>query len=264
MLAQLLLSPAADAADFDTLTPARQREVLQMALNAYDEATAMMHSDPARASQLYRQSAAAFSALRDAGVRNAALEYNLGNSYYRLGDIGRAMLHYRRAERMDPTDARLAANLRLARQQVQPTIPPSGTRRLARWLLFWHDGTSSSQRWLALLACSAIGWGLMVAWLRWRRPRLLLTGLAVLAIAWLCGLSLIWQCSEARQRSDAVLVGSEQYLHRQRGAETELASEQPLGPGVEMHILQTRGEWVEIRLDDGQAGWLPADAVERV
>ena len=105
-----LCAPA--RADDGALSPERQREILRDALSAFDDAVATARDNPARAEQLYRQAAAAFERLVADGVRSAALEYNLGNTRFRLGDLGRAVLHYRRAQRLDPGDAKLAENLR--------------------------------------------------------------------------------------------------------------------------------------------------------
>lgn len=38
----------------------------------------------------------------------------------------------------------------------------------------------------------------------------------------------------------------------------------PIQAGVEATILETRSEWVRVRLADGRTTWLPTDAVEVV
>jgi SH3-like domain-containing protein len=39
---------------------------------------------------------------------------------------------------------------------------------------------------------------------------------------------------------------------------------QPLGPGVELRIIQRHGDWAEVRLMDGNEGWLPLAALEDI
>lgn len=248
----------------DPLSPAREREIMRDALSAFDQAVAVARDDPTRAAELYRQAAAGFSALRDAGLSNAALEYNLANTHFRLGELGQAILHYRRAERLAPGDERLIANLRYARGRVEPSIAPSGQSRLARQLLFWHYSTSLRQRFWALIILAAIGWLLLFLWLRWRVRTLVITGLVAVALSLCTGSSLLWQINDEAQHPPAVLVGNQQYLRLGRGETTDLALQQPLGPGVELRILQQRGDWVEVRLPNDQSGWLPATAIERV
>ncbi len=248
----------------EPLSAARQREILRDALSAFDRAVDVAREDPAQAVQLYRQAEAGFLALGGAGLRNACLEYNLGNVYFRLGDLGHAILHYRRAAALDPSDDRLTANLRYARERVEPRIAPSGQRRLARQLLFWHYGTSVRQRFWALAVLSAGGWLLMLLWLRWRQRGVLIGGLVGAAAALAVGTSLLWQLHTEAHTPPAVVVAREVPLRLGRGAGSDLALKQPLGPGIELRILQERGDWVEIRLANDQTGWLLAAAVERI
>ncbi len=256
----LVVRPVAPA---EPLSPARRQQILHEALNAYDQAVTLSREDAGRAIELYREAAAGFRALRDAGVASAALDYNLGNTYFRLGNLGQAILHYRRAETLAPGDGRIAANLRYARGRVEPHISPSGGARLAQHLLAWHYQSSVEQRYAALAGCAAVGAGLLLAWLRWRRA-LLLAGLALLLFGWAAAGSLLWQLRDEARHPHAVLVQDQQPLRLARGESADLALPQPLGAGVEVRIVQQRGEWVEVRLANDQTGWLPAAAVARV
>ncbi len=247
-----------------SLSPERQREVLAAALAAYDQAASLARQDPARAAESYRQAAAGFEALAAAGLRNASIHYNLGNTYFRLGDLGRAVLHLRLAERLAPRDTRLAANLRYVRERVDPLIPPSGESQLLASLLFWHAQTSAHERFLALLVLAALGWTLLTAWLVKRRAGLAWTGLVLVLLATAIGGSLLVQLRDEAARLDAVVVDGRPVLRLGRGDGADLALGQPLGPGVELRVLQQRGEWLEVRLASGQTGWLPAGSVQRI
>ncbi|MEW6252930.1 MAG: tetratricopeptide repeat protein, partial [Planctomycetota bacterium] len=207
---------------------------------------------------------AGFLALRESGIRSAALEYNLGNTHFRLGDLGRAILHYRRAERRAGGEARVQANLRYARGRVEPQIPASGETRLTRQLLFWHYRTTLTVRAWIMLILAAIAWPLLFLWLQRRRNGLLIAGSIGVIASFALGASVLWQMHDQAARPAAVTVAAEEYLRLGRGANADRALKQPLGPGVELRILQQRGDWVEVRLPNDQTGWLPQGAVERV
>lgn len=246
-----------------SLPPARQREILRDALQAYDQAVAIARQDPTQAADLYRQAAGGFQALRDAGLCNAGLEYNLGNVYFRLGDVGRAIVHYRRAAALDPGDERLAANLRYARDRVEPRIAASGEARLARQLLFWHYNTSATGRFWALSLLSILGWPLLFAGVHWRKRTLWIPGLIAGLFALAAAASLSWQIHDEGVRPPAVVV-AETHLRLGRGEGSDLALKQPLGPGVELRILQHIGDWAEVRLPNDQTGWVQVGAIERI
>jgi len=242
----------------------RQGQILRDALAAFDQGLAVARDDPERAQALYREAAAGFQTLIAAGLRNAALEYNLGNTHFRLGELGHAILHYRRAQRLAPRDDKLAANLAYARRQVEPFIPVAGSHRLLEQLLFWHYGTSLRERFWAAAAVSAAGWLLLIA--RLHRPArwLLATGLILVAIGACAAVSAGWDMHEQSRYPSAVVMTRECFLRLGRGEAADLALKQPLGPGVELHVLQQRADWVEVRLPSGQTGWLPAAAIEIV
>ncbi|MGD8453056.1 MAG: tetratricopeptide repeat protein [Phycisphaerae bacterium] len=246
------------------ITPERQREILREALQALDQAVAVTRDNPAAAEQQYRQAAACFETLAAAGLGNAAIEFNLGNTYFRLGQSGKAILHYRRAARLDPANSQLLANLAFARRQVEPQIEPTGQRRLWRQLMFWHYATSPVARFRAAAGASILGWLLLVCWLRWRMRPLAVTGAVAVGIGLICAASVAWQLHDESHTPPAVIVGTEQTLRLGRGETYEPALRQPLGAGVEVRILQQRAGWAEVRLTNDQTGWLPATSLERI
>jgi len=259
-----LLTLAAFAASADTMPPERQREILRKAIGAFDEAAEQSVSHPEQAKDLYREAAAGFTALTDAGIHNAALEYNLGNTYFRLGDLGQAILHYRRAAQIDPADPDLRANLDYARRQVEPAIERAGERRLWRNLLFWHFNSAPHRRFLVAALFSGLGWLLLLLRLRWPIRTLTAVGVCAVIIGLAAGTSVYWQSRTAEQTPPAVVVGEPIVLRLGRGEASDPALAQPLGPGVELQILETRGDWVQVRLLNDQTGWLPTAAIERI
>jgi tetratricopeptide (TPR) repeat protein len=54
--------------------------------------------------------------LADQGMASAPLYFNTGNAYFRSGDLGRSVLYYLKAQRLDPSDPDIAGNLEFARR----------------------------------------------------------------------------------------------------------------------------------------------------
>lgn len=78
---------------------------LDDAAKAYDD------GDFAKAISIYNQVA------EETGV-SASLLYNLGNSYVKVGDYGKAMLSYQRALRLDPSDKNIKENISFITSKV--------------------------------------------------------------------------------------------------------------------------------------------------
>src|SRR4030095_9977885 len=69
-----------------------------------------------------------------------ALWFNLGNACFKSGQIGRAIVAYRRAENSTPRDPDVRANLKFARNQVKgPTF------HLPKWQAWISRGFSINE-----------------------------------------------------------------------------------------------------------------------
>lgn len=241
------------------------RQSTQRALSAFDDAvSAAAARDSERATRLYREAADGFETAIRTNGRSAGLEYNLGNTYFRLGDLGRAIVHFRRAAVLAPRDGRIAANLAYARERVTPKPATSGEQRLLQRLAFWRVLLSPMGQFIGALTFSVAGWGLLITWL-WKRRQVIATLGIVAAISGaLFSAALLWDLRESAELPAGVIVGGEQTLQLGRGEGTGPALDRPLGPGVELRIITERAGWCEVRLSDGHGGWLPASAVERI
>jgi tetratricopeptide (TPR) repeat protein len=58
----------------------------------------------------YGEAIAEYKKILEAGYDSGSLYFNLGNAYFKAGDIARAVLNYERAKRLMPRDADLKAN----------------------------------------------------------------------------------------------------------------------------------------------------------
>ncbi len=80
----------------------------------------------------FSAAAAHYQTLQANGHSSAALDYNLGNTFTRLGQIENAIRHYRRAEWQSPRDPDLLANFDRLRESSGAVIAPLPlSRRIA-------------------------------------------------------------------------------------------------------------------------------------
>jgi hypothetical protein len=200
---------------------------------------------------------AAFEGAAATGWTAGALEYDWGTTCLAAGDLGCAVLHLERAQRLMPGHAAVAHNLRLARERVGAAAAAPPAQALLRWLQQGPGmvGLLGLSLALYLAAVGLAGYRLWTrrpdAWLR--RTLVVLIPLALLTLA--LGL---WAWVAART-PEAVVVAPTA-LHGAPGDEA--------GGGLEagrvVRLLDRRGDWTEVRLPDGARGWLPARAVEEI
>jgi tetratricopeptide (TPR) repeat protein len=66
----------------------------------------------------YASAATAYQKLADTGRASSALLFNLGNAYFKNGQLGRAIAAYRQAQQLNPRDPDIRANLKFALNAV--------------------------------------------------------------------------------------------------------------------------------------------------
>ncbi len=216
--------------------------------------------DPAQAAGLYQQALIRFEKLVHEGVRNGGLYYDLGNSYFQLHDLGRAILNYRRAQLYLPGDENLRQNLAAARGQQPDRIKPQQEVAVAKTILFWHYDLSARLRLWALVTANACFWaGLGLQLYRRRRPFPWPVALA-LALSVLLSASLLYEHFD-RQRA-GVLVAVETTARKGDGQAYAVSFDAPLHAGVEFTLVERRGDWLYIELADGRRCWVETASAE--
>lgn len=242
------------------------------AVAVFEEANALFHQaneasvdDPGQAYDLYRRSALRYERLIEEGeIENGRLYYNLGNAYFRMDDLGRAILSYRRAERYLPGDSDLMENLASARSRRLDRFELETSAKALRTLLFWHFDLSFGLRRTLLAIFSALFWGL-AAWGVWRgrsapRGALIATGVLAAAMAASLGAE-AWGAAAAE---GGVVTAPETVARKGDGETYEAAFTEPLHAGAEFRLLEKRSGWYRGELPDGRAFWVAARDAELI
>jgi|CXWL01.1.fsa_nt_gi tetratricopeptide (TPR) repeat protein len=256
--------PLAGTTPAQAAPPPGLSEELDRAIEEFDQAQEVRSSNPDRARQLLNSAAQRLESLLAAGLDNGYLEYNLGNTYLQLSDVGRAILHYRRAERLIPRDPLLAENLGVARARTLLSIPPARNSAVFRSLFFWHYQTSPSGRYVVALVSYTLFWILLALRALFPRPGLLLSAVFAALVCLAAGGSLAVQRWQDQTAPDAVVIANDVAVYKGPGSTYQKQFEQPLQSGVEVSLREVRGDWRRIELSDGSAGWVPRNAIELV
>lgn len=258
-LVMLLFAATASAAAPPTLDREQQRTILSEAQAAYDRGVAALSQRGAESSAHFLDSASRYQLLVDAGVRSAPLHYNLANAYLQAGDLGRAILHYRNAARIAPSDARVRENLAHARSLTIDQIPQAPARAILDRLFAWRHITPFATRlWLAAASYLA-WWALLLAARARHRPSITRTAWVCAAVSVVLGSTCGYDLWRERAHREGVILVDEVVLRKGNGDSFAPAYRERLHPGVEFVLLEERPGWLSIRLPDGSEGWIKAD-----
>ncbi|MCC6476872.1 tetratricopeptide repeat protein [bacterium] len=198
------------------------------------------------------------------GESSGALEYNIGNAYFRLGETASAILHYERALRFLPTDEDVIHNLRLANLGTVDRIDP--TLRLGIWEVADGARDAHSARqiavsviWFSLIAAASVAlWLVGPSRLRKSLKRAsVATGiLLVLLCLWY-----VWRSSYEAQTRAIVMAEKTDIYSGPSDSSTQLFS---LHSGSKVRVYETLSGWLRVGLPDGRDGWMKDSDAEHI
>jgi hypothetical protein len=222
----------------------------------------------AYAAQKYPDAVAAYEQAVAAGLHDASIYYDLGNAYFRAGQLGRAILWYERALRIEPGFEDARYNLDVAREAVAARFGKDQVKG-ATAQPFWVTAV----HWLPLpllvvlvLALDLVFFGLLIA-RRFIPDGFLRTGLGVGGVfAFIAGAAVgvllfgrVWYLGHVK----ASVVIPDEVVMRELpdAASRELPK---LHAGHRVVLLRESQGWRRIRLANRVEGWVPRDAVEPI
>jgi tetratricopeptide (TPR) repeat protein len=209
----------------------------------------------------------AYEAVRSAGFGGAALHYNLGNAYFKSGDLGRSILEWERALVLSPGDPDATANLELARSLTADAIEPRPRfwlfSAVAWWVWLLPRGTLLTLVGGAWLAAS--GGFVARVWARGAEPRRLATWVATVGavVVLVFGANLAARELRLGQPERGVVLAVVVPVRSAPAQDDDLTLFE-IHEGTRVRVEQRAGEWAEVVLDDGKVGWIPVDVMEQI
>jgi tetratricopeptide (TPR) repeat protein len=225
----------------------------------------------ANAGELYSSgdfsgAAAIYRKLYDEGYRSEKLFYNAGNAFFKAGDNASAILFYERARLTSPADEDINYNLQLARSRVNDKFETLPELFFVRWVDF-ISLMADTNTWavasllffvtslifiLLFLIKSRAGGRLLSFWLALSAMVLssLMISLSIRSNALVNhNKRAVVTCSIVTGRSAPGEAGNELFV---------------IHSGTTVTVEDILGEYSEIRLPDGNKGWIKYDCIEKI
>ena len=222
------------------------QDVVTQANEAYEQ------EDFKKAIELYE------TALKEQG-KSADLYYNLGNAYYKDNHYAEAILNYERALLLSPGDEDVRFNLDMAKSHITDKIEPVETFFLTMWFHSVRDSLSSNAwavvgivSFLLIIVCLFLYFFTRIVVLKKIGYFLGLILVLVTIIANNFAFSLKDKLTD---REEAIIFAPTITVKSSPAdSGTDLFI---LHEGTKVSVLSTVGEWSEIKLSDGNRGWMP-------
>ncbi|NNF04850.1 MAG: hypothetical protein HKN17_10325 [Rhodothermales bacterium] len=231
---------------------------LRMAVSAFDEGNVLL------AAGRYRDAATAYDRASTAGMHSVELHYNAALAWYRLDELGRAMLHLERARRIDPENRVVLHGISIVearREDAFSQLPEPFTIQIHRALMRFMSPPGWFLAGFLLLAAftviRAVGPGTNVReeWLRRARFSTIVPAVVLILYAFAASIN--------PPVTESAVVTSGQLVVRDQPADdgTDIVR---IHEALVVDLITDAGDWVLIRLPNGTTGWVPSGGLTRV
>jgi len=228
-------------------------ELLLKAETAFSEGNELLQTNPELSKEKYRAAVLYYNSIIESGIVNASLYYNMANSYYRLDELGQAVLNYRRALLYAPGDPQIEYNLNFAREKQKNGFTRNTEHEIFHILFFWHYMLPLMWKAVLLIAANFIFWGMLIM-KRLGRPFLWMAVLSAFLGLLMAG-SLYLELRESNTLYG--VITSDSTIGRMGDSRSyESSYDLPLYQGVEIRIEQQRAGWILAELPNGELTWL--------
>ena len=212
----------------------------------------------------YKEAVQIWTDIYDTGYRSASLNYNIANAYFKLEDIPQAILFYERAYMLDPVNEDINYNLQIARTLIVDRFQEIPELFFVRWYNLVSLLLSSNVWAIAGISAFVLCLLFLSLYIFSSRYIYKVTGF------WLALLFLIVSGSSVllSQRNKSQVFDSHKAIIFSPVISGKSSPDDSgtdlfvLHEGTKVSIEDEVGEWYEIRLSDGNKGWIPSNGLK--
>lgn len=212
----------------------------------------------------YKEAILSYEQILQTGQESAQVHYNLGNAYFKTNQLKLAILNYERGSLLSPGDEDIKYNLSIANELITDRIEALPEFFFKSWYKSLKVILpSNSWALMSILSFGIAGiFAILFIALRkrgWRKVSLISAIAGILISAF----SLLFAFQQGKQLSNRntciVFAPTVTIKSSPDDSGTNLFV---LHEGVKLLIIDQLSAWYEIKLADGNVGWIPIEAVE--
>lgn len=216
--------------------------------------------------QEYEKAALVYEQILLSGKESAQVFFNLGNAYFKSNDIPKAILNYERAKLLEPANEDIDFNIRVANQFTVDNVLALPQPFFLRWRTTVVN-MASSDTWAKISMAAFLMFLVLLgaflfsrfAWVK----RLTFWGGLLLLIISAFGFSFAGRQKKALDERNYAIVFCPRVAVKSSpsatGTDLFLIHE-----GLKIEITDSLNRWNEIRIPDGNKGWMPDTCVVRI
>ena len=200
------------------------------------------------------------------GFESTDLYYNLGNAWFKNGEIAKAILFYEKAKKLDPNNADVNYNLALANTKIADKIEAVPVFFLTKW---WNSSLRyfNEQQWttINIISYSILLFFAIVFFIsrtKSRKQSAFFLGIAFLIVSIITGIY-GFQSSKLKHQHNTAIVFTPTVNVKSspnENANTIFVIHQ----GIKIELMDKLKNWHRIKLANGSIGWISENDFEKI
>jgi len=209
----------------------------------------------------YQNALNQFRIIEAQGVKNGKLYYNIGNTYFNLGDKGRSVLYYEKAIKLIPNDPDLLFNYKHVKSLLTDKTEEKDFSLLSIFF-FWNKSLSLRQVQLVALSLNVIFWSVTVYLMlskhkRGRSIQYLLFFLTLISVV-----SVGYDEYTSHYQLTGIVVNGE--VSVRSGLSDQSTVLFKLHEGTKVAVQKKRDQYTRIQFSKDKIGWIENKNIEEI
>lgn len=231
---------------------------LLFAFTAHANNDLLSKAEKAYDSKKYKEAINSYEELIKKGYKSYQLHFNLANSYYRDNQLGKAIYNYELARKINPNDEDVRINLGIASAKTSDKIDSKENFFVSAVKTnVLSSFTTRGWAWITIF-CSALFCVMTFVFISSGRvlfKRISFFLSLILLISFICTYFLGYSALKSKYDNTFAIVLSKEVKIKNEPT-TTASSKFSLHEGTKIRVVENNGDWVLIKLDNGNEGWV--------
>ena len=214
----------------------------------------------------YKEAAAGYQQMVNDGYKSAIIYYNLGNAYYKLGDIPAALLYYGKAHKLSPGDEDINFNIRYANLKTTDKVDDVPEFFLTRWGRAFILSCSLSTLSVLSIISILMGSGALIVYFFANKFNIKKFSFYAAMLLFFLGLLTVFiagrQSSYFDNHKQAIIFTGT--VDVKGGPAVESKTLFVIHDGTKVSVLESNSNWIKIGLANGNVGWVSASDAKEI
>ena len=233
--------------------------VMQFAsFNSFAKGSLESNAEKAYADKKYKEAISAYEEILKTGLSSYKLYYNLGNAYYKNNELGKAIYNFELANKLQSNNEDVKNNLRIANEKRIDDIESKENFFISAIKSGLVNSLSTNGwAWLSIISLTA-GFILFLIFfisgsIQFKRFGFFLsmTCLLIFTGSMIFGYTVL---NEKQKTKFAIILAKETQIFEEPNINGH--SKFNLHEGTKVKVLESNGDWTNIKLENGNEGWL--------